>query len=292
MKIKPHTDIQNKEISYQLRLEKYIKYLTLSRIDKVNLNNIDKEKISLIEFISQIKSDQNRTLFHMTITYKQYADRIYTEKDVNIFFKNMYLHHLLPYLHKPYRFTTNRQREYQPICLTFIDEHNKPHYLKDNFLTIEDKLRREITKENESNYLVENEFLYDPKPTYIEYPLHHHCIIAIHQEQLKRFSKFIGTDTLVVKSSEQEKYKDSLGIIKTSDIRPCEPMRLLYASKKLNKYPEFQIFPNSFKRRNNTNKIYDGTNKNIRKIVSTTIHEDPSDINTPIRKVRINVNAK
>jgi hypothetical protein len=189
------------------------------------------------------------------------------------------------------RYSTNRQRQFQPICLTFIDEHTKPHRYK-LLNESKDKIRLEALKEYDIDYSNENNFLLKPKPKYVEYPLHHHCIIAIHKDHLLRFNKFIGTNTLVRnpihENNENKKY---LSVIKTSDIRPCNAMRLLYASKKLYKYPEFQLFPPSYKRRNNVNKIYTKTDPKLRSIVTTRIHTDPSDINTPMISVQKNVKS-
>ena len=64
--------------------------------------------------------------------------------------------------------------------------------------------------------------------------LHHHVILAVHQNHLLRMNELIGTNTLVGKFS----YK-----VMTSFIRPCSADTLKYASKMLMKYPDFLSFP-------------------------------------------------
>ena len=62
-----------------------------------SLSLIDKKRLSLtLQMLSY--TYENRTLFHVTTTYKRYQDRVYKENDVNIFFTNFYLKRLVPYL--------------------------------------------------------------------------------------------------------------------------------------------------------------------------------------------------
>jgi hypothetical protein len=225
----------------------------------------DNEKIELALLLHRLRKDKRR-LFHLIITYKKY-DREYSEKDINTFFKNIFLHYMLPKITSTRRRTSNRQKNLQPICITFVDEHKKLHK-EINYQNTLDRLKSQSKDSQEQ-----------------EYPLHHHSIVAIHPEQMNSFKQLIGTNTLI------DEHPDTK-IIKTSHIVECEPMRILYASKRLSSYPNYMLFPNSNKRRNNTNKIYDKTDSKLRSIVSTRIHEMPNDINSRYRIEKKNTIAK
>ena len=56
---------------------------------------------ALVEMLEQY---QDRTLFHLVLTYKPFQDRTYSEQSVNKFFTKFYLRYFLPYLfgHKNY----------------------------------------------------------------------------------------------------------------------------------------------------------------------------------------------
>jgi hypothetical protein len=224
--------------------------------DKNTISKIDSEKIELALLLHKLRKEK-RKLFHLVITYKKY-DREYSEKEVNTFYKNIFLHAILPKVTSTRRRTSNRQKMLQPICFACIDEHKKKHK-EIEYSTAIERLKSHISNSEED-----------------EFPLHHHSIIAIHPEQIESFNELIGTNTLIG-------IHPDTSIIKTSYIIACEPMRILYASKKLRKYPNYMLFPDSNKRRNNTNKIYDKTDKKLRSIVSTRIHLAPSDINSPYR---------
>ena len=65
--------------------------------------------------------------------------------------------------------------------------------------------------------------------------LHHHAILAIHADTLDRMQSLIGENTL---ASNKFSYK-----VMSSDVRECDAMCLLYASKMYAKYPDFLCFP-------------------------------------------------
>lgn len=262
---------QSEYIIQEMYRERYFNYLSNKRhyndsmYDNNTISKIDSEKIELALLLHKLHKEK-RKLFHLVITYKKY-DREYSEKEVNTFFKNIFLHAMLPKVTSTRRRTSNRQKNLQPICFAFIDEHKKKHK-EIEYSTAIERLKSHISDSEED-----------------EFPLHHHSIIAIHPEQIKSFNELIGTNTLIG-------IHPDTNIIKTSYIIACEPMRILYASKKLRKYPNYMLFPDSNKRRNNTNKIYDKTDKKLRSIVSTRIHLVPSDINSPYRIEKKNKLAK
>jgi hypothetical protein len=169
---------------------------------------------SLIRMLEEQYSD--RSLFHLVLTYKPYQDKTYnkkpintyTEQSANRFFTKFYLRYFLPYLfgHKNYHHQCKRQ--YQPICLSFIDEHEP--------LPIRSYVHNDLTHVKYSERL------------------HHHAILAVHQDHLLQINQLIGTNTLVGKFSY---------MIMTSFIRPCDADTLKYASKMMMKYQDFLTFP-------------------------------------------------
>jgi hypothetical protein len=287
------------KMNAQINNQTLKEYLTFNKKDKQTLSTVDAKRYQLAKFIEDYSTDnEKRTLYHITITYKYY-NRGYTEDDVNIFFRNFYIKYLLPYLHKPHKYTTTRQRLVQPLCLSFIDEHTNPHIIKS--MKPVDRIRLAMAFENSIDYTAENNFNLNERKLFIEHPLHHHSIISVHPEQVQRMNKLLGTNTLVIYKNNfkdkpltlsQELSIHNRKIIKTSHIRQCDSLTLLYASKRLYDYQEFQVYPDTLKRRNNyANKIYTGTDKSLRNIVHTRIHLDPSDINTSMHDVLKNTLA-
>ncbi len=165
-------------------------------------------KLKQDALIQTLEQYQDRSLFHLVLTYKPFQDKTYSEHSINKFFTKFYLRYFLPYLfgHKNYHRNSNRQ--FQPICFAFIDEH--------------EPIPTRIPITNDL--------------AIIEYSerLHHHAILAIHPDHLDQMNTLIGTNTLVGKFS----YK-----VMTSYIRPCSADTLKYASKMMHKYPEYLIFP-------------------------------------------------
>jgi len=80
-------------------------------------------RLSLTEYIHNLVLDQNRSIFHLTTTYKPYQDRIYSQKDIDLFFTNFYVKYLLPKVLGTKNIHTVTKKSIQPITLTFTDEH-------------------------------------------------------------------------------------------------------------------------------------------------------------------------
>lgn len=146
------------------------------------------------------------TLFHMTLTYLPYQDRIYKESDLSKFFINYHLKTLLPKLFNTRTWTTTKKLK-QPIVLAFLDEHKQSPVI--------------------SNYSSDHQPIYS-------YPinLHHHCIVASRSFTTEFYQDHIGTNTLL-------KYSPKF---MTTDLKSCDPDRVYYASKMLWKHPDYLIF--------------------------------------------------
>lgn len=182
------------------------------------LSKRQEEQIALAEYMFE-QEQNNRTLFHMTITYKPFAVREYSEKDVNVFFKNFYIKRFLPYLMNTRNYTTIAMKRIQPITFCFVDEH----------------AQKPIDIEYFDNNL-NNTRAFPVAPL----RLHHHVILAVHPATTDRMKSLIGLNTLA--------NNDFSPKIMTSDIKQCEPLRLMYASKLLRTYPEFMSFPDKYSR--------------------------------------------
>ena len=165
-------------------------------------SNSDLIRLSLTEYIYNLVLDQNRSIFHLTTTYKPYQDRIYTQKDIDLFFTNFYVKYLLPKVLNTKNIHTVTKKSIQPITFTFTDEH--------------------LQSFNSDR-------------------LHHHSILCVHPSTLDFFQSLTEENPFPTNLEHTKK-------ICTSHIRQCEPMRLLYSSKMLNRYPEFLSFPDKFHR--------------------------------------------
>jgi hypothetical protein len=208
--------------------EDWIKYCFESATSISDLKPSDKRRIALAQLMNQHHLS-GRQLFHMTLTYKPFDSIKYDPNVVNKFFINFYIKSFLPFLMQTRNIHTVRMKSIQPICLAFIDEH-------------------------------------EMKPTRVdtgtEFPLrlHHHAILAVHPDTTQRFTQLVGTNTLQNMSRSnisQFNYK-----LMTTDIRECDAQRLLYASKKYSKYPDFLQFPNTFQRNHCSHKRLIVKNKN------------------------------
>jgi hypothetical protein len=194
--------------------EDRITYCSESASSINDLKPSDKRRIALAQLMHQ-QHLSGRQLFHMTLTYKPFNSIKYDSNVVNKFFINFYIKSFMPFLLQTRNIHTIHMKSIQPICLAFIDEHEmKP-------------TRTE---------------------TGTEFPLrlHHHAILAVHQDTMQRFTQLVGTNTLqnmARTNISQFNYK-----LMTTDIRECDEFRLLYASKKFSKYPDFLQFPNTFQR--------------------------------------------
>ncbi|MFC7435827.1 hypothetical protein ACFQNJ_15025 [Hydrogenophaga bisanensis] len=141
-------------------------------------------------------------LFHLTLTYRPYQDRIYDEKDISNFFTSFHLKSVLPDIFQTRTWTTKKKLE-QPIVLAFVDEH----------------LQTPTTSVN-------------PQDHGLPSKLHHHAIIASRSRTLDFYQKRVGVNTMLPYSKK----------IMTSDLKPCGPDRVQYASKMIWKYPDYLTF--------------------------------------------------
>jgi hypothetical protein len=158
------------------------------------------------------RESSGRILYHLSLTYKPYQDNVYDERQVNNFFNTFYLKHFLPHVFESTKYFRPNKRPFQPVCYAFIDEH--AHKPKINW-------KRHAYGELE------------PRGQFAE-RLHHHAILAVHPDTNARVVPLIGENTLATGMYSP--------IVMTSYLRICEPMCLLYASKKLHKYPDFLMF--------------------------------------------------
>lgn len=152
--------INNKTLD-QYRQE-WIMYLSGTAADVGSLSKTDRKRFDWTEWMHLKKHQENRTLFHMTVTYKPFKDIVYSEKIVNDFFINFYVKNFLPYLLNTRNIHTNAKKSIQPITLAFVDEH-------------ESKLIPGTHKFSEK--------------------LHHHAILAVHPDHLEKMNNLIGEDT-------------------------------------------------------------------------------------------------
>jgi len=170
-------------------------------------SQVQSHRLALVKLFHQY-AREGRRLFHLTVTYKEYRDTPYDQRICDQFFINFYLKSFLPSLLSTRNFHLPSKRALQPICYAFIDEHeSKPKVRKSK----------------------------------VEFPtrLHHHALLAVHTKILDKLSPMIGTNTVPLRPKYASK-------VMTTHLRECDPMTILYASKRLRQYPDFLAFPDRF----------------------------------------------
>lgn len=156
-------------------------------------------KIAIAEQMLELEKNEQRTLFHLTVTYKSYGDRTYGEDDVNQFFRGFYMNGFLKFL---FGKNFHEYRSTQPITYAFVDEHKITRKSSDDAFPLK---------------------------------LHHHAILAAHPDTVEKIETLVGTNTL---AGNRFTHK-----VRTTHLRQCDAQTVLYAAKKLNKYPDYQSFP-------------------------------------------------
>ena len=167
-------------------------------------SQVQSHRLALVKLFHQYALE-GRRLFHLTVTYKEYRDTQYDQRICNQFFINFYLKSFLPSLLSTRNFHLPRKRALQPICYAFIDEHeSKPKVRKSK----------------------------------VEFPirLHHHALLAVPEQTFERLTTMIGTNIIPLRPKFASK-------VMTTHMRKCDPMTMLYASKRLRQYPDFLAFP-------------------------------------------------
>ena len=192
--------------------QEYIEYIQNNGQHRNKDLASNKHRLSLANKMLELEKDGN-TLFHLSVTYNPYQDIQYTEKDINKYFTNFYYRTVLPSLLNTSHINTNIKKLLHPICLAFVDEH-------------EHKAKPKIIRNNVTNE-IEQTFIYPIK-------LHHHAILAVHQDTLEKMQSFVGLNSI-----PRNKWANK---VMSFDIKQCSSTRLLYASKMLQKYPDFLPF--------------------------------------------------
>ena len=183
--------------------ERWKDYLDIAP-DQIQLSQDHIQRLAFTRMFHQY-SLENRVLFHLTVTYKTYQNTPYTPKNTNDFFINFYLKCFLPKLIGTRNFNSSSKRQLQPICYSFLDEH---------------EFRARV---------VGPEVIYPDR-------LHHHAIVAVHSDTISRMNTMIGENQIPLRNKWASK-------VMTTHIRQCEAMTTLYATKQLKRYPEFLSFP-------------------------------------------------
>ena len=184
----------------------WIQYLSKSAASIKDLSSSKQMRFHLAKYAQELQNQSSKHLFHLTLTYKPFADYSYSPKNTNDFFIHFYTKHFLPFLLNTKNFQRSKYRELQPICLAFLDEHE--------------------SRVNSQTYLQTNRF---------SARLHHHAILAIHADTYDKMQSLIGENTLA-----SNKFSTK---VMSSHVRECDAMCLLYASKMYAKYPDFLSFP-------------------------------------------------
>jgi hypothetical protein len=171
----------------------------------LEIKRYDRSRLDLVKNLIN-SEEQGRKLFHLTVTYRPYQDRIYKESDLNNFFSNFYKTGLMPFVLNGH-INNNGYFENLLFCYTFLDEH---------------QFNPTKTKT-----------LYGYK-TGSGIRLHHHVIIDCHQDLVPKMRQLEGKNKLVNHTFSKK--------FETTDLKECRPTRLLYASKMFYRYPDFVMY--------------------------------------------------
>jgi hypothetical protein len=172
----------------------------------LELNWYDRSRLELVQ--NPIKNEeQGSKIFHLTVTYRPYQDRVYKESDLNNFFSNFIKTGFMPFVLNGQ--TKNHERHFDNLlrCYSFLDEHQ--------FSPTKTKT------------------LYGYK-TGSGIRLHHHVIIDCHPDLVPKMRALEGKNKLI-NSTFSKKFE-------TTDLKECRPTRLLYASKMFYRYPDFVMY--------------------------------------------------
>jgi hypothetical protein len=187
--------------------------------DQIQLSQDHHQRLGLTRMFHDYELE-NRVLFHMTVTYKMPLKYQYSNQQFNSFFCNFYTKFFLPALIGTRNYHTKSKRPLQPICYAFLDEHESTPTVLDR-----------ITG------------------TQVVFPerLHHHAILAVHPNTIARMSSLVGENRVPLDmKSPSEDWTDRTRCafkVMTTQIRECEAMTTLYATKCLKKYQDFLSFP-------------------------------------------------
>ena len=198
------------DFTHQTR-QQWVQYISDARSNNDPLTEPNLKRLWLTEQVYQ-QELKGRQLFHLTITYKPYEDRTYTENIINTFFTNFYMTRFLPQLMGTKNYNRAVHRDLLPITYCFIDEHEQK--------AVERKF---------GGYDFPQKF-------------HHHAILSLHQENAGALFHLMGNNTFA-------RYDLSPKIM-TSNLKACGAQRMLYAAKMWHKYPDFLVFPDGEALRN------------------------------------------
>jgi hypothetical protein len=172
------------------------------------LNKTELMRLSLAKYFYKLETEQGYKLYHLSITYKPQRYELTPERVDSCFIK-FHTQFLLPKSLGTRNIHHVKYKRIQPIVFAFLDEHDAK---KGKFTSGEAPIR-----------------------------LHHHAIYAVHPDAVTWFDEQIGENTFSVLNQESTPYL-------TSDLKACEAMRVLYASKMLETYPDYLAFPDKRKR--------------------------------------------
>ena len=171
----------------------------------LEMNYYDRSRLELVHNLIT-SEEQGRKLFHLTVTYRPYQERVYKESDLNNFFSNFIKTGLMPFVLNGIN-DNNEYFENLLFCYTFLDEHQ--------FSPTKTKT------------------LYGYK-TGSGIRLHHHVIIDCHPDLVPKMRQLEGKNKLVNPTFSKK--------FETTDLKECRPTRLLYASKMFYRYPDFVMY--------------------------------------------------
>ena len=205
-----------------------------------DLIDVDQHRFEFTNYMRQ-RELEGRTLYFMTFTYKPQRDQNPSKHAINKHFINIYTQLILPLILKTKNIHTVAQKRIQPICLSFLDEHQQTA----------------VYRKSATNGTT-------PRGPSIVFPLrlHHHAILAVHPDHVPVLDALVGENTIpkafaAQLSQLESKYQKIdpeklparfkfAKLLMTTDLRRCDAATVIYASKKYSQYRDYLMFPDKF----------------------------------------------
>jgi hypothetical protein len=163
--------IDPEQIAYRSPLENFTRdcYQRLNTNPDVPVSFDVRSRVELAKLMYHLKTQENRSLFLLSLTYKARKDFPLIPRLINRNFIRFYCSYFLPNILETKHYHKNRKRLQQPITLAFLDDHS-------------------VKRAN---------FIDDPQRN-----LHHHAIVAATESTLPLINLMTGTNTFVDKSNQ------------------------------------------------------------------------------------------
>ena len=212
MELQQLSTIAQQEQEYSNQFHCY-QWINPTILDHAEFSIRDKERIAICQKFSNLQR-LGRKLYFLTTTYLPNKDYEHTTKGVDDIFKRFYTKKFLPWIQDTKYFHRTAYKKIQPITYTFRENHSPKK-----------KANRVV-----SDQLNGSTIMYD-----FPVRLHHHSVIAVHEEHVPRIQTHLGDNTFANSRFSHQ--------IMTSSLKEANLGAVLYSSKHWSSDREMMTFP-------------------------------------------------